>query len=87
MNKEEFNLRVGEFIRIHREKIKFSARQLGQKSGVNYMIICRLEGSIPFKNLNPRIHSLKNILEALDKDFRDLFDYVYGKEKLKKLKK
>lgn len=80
MKKEDFNIKISEFIRTQREKLNFSIRQLERKSGVSRMVICQLEGSIPFQDVNPRIHSLKNILTSLDQTFLDLFLYVYDKE-------
>ena len=80
MNKEEFNLKVGQFIRMQRQKLNFSIRELERKSGVSKAMISRLEGSIPFEESNPRIHSLKSIVESLNKNVEDLFHYVYKKE-------
>ena len=79
ISKEDFNVRVGEFIRMQRQKKNYSTLKLQKKSGVNYTVICRLEGAIPFEEVNPKIHSLKNLLDALDKNFLDLFKYVYEK--------
>ena len=81
MNKEEFNLKIGQFIRIEREKLNFSIRELERRSGVSRMVISQLEGATPFQSLNPRIHSLKKLLESLDKSFYNLFDHIYEKER------
>ena len=81
MNKEEFNLKIGQFIRMERQKINFSIRELERKSGVSKSVISKLEGAtIPFEELNPKIHTLSEILKCFDKNFIDLFFYVYFKE-------
>lgn len=80
MNNEEVNLKIGEFIRIHRQNINLSIRQLEKQSGVSRSVISQLEGSVEFKSLNPKMKSIQNILNCFNQTFLDLFLYVYDKE-------
>ena len=82
MELEEINLKIAEFIRKNRQKRKFSHRDMERETQINRGGISRLEGSSGF-NVNFTLKTLNKILLAFDKDFLDLFHYVYEKEKKK----
>ena len=82
MELEEISLRIAEFVRKNRQKKNFSHRDLERKTQINRGGISRLEGSGGF-NINSTLKTLNKILLAFDKDFLDLFNYVYEKEKKK----
>ena len=82
MELEEISLKISEFVRKNRQKQKLCHRGLEKKSKVNRARISHLEGSNGF-NFNVTLKTLKKILSAFDKDFLDLFRYVYEKEKKK----
>ena len=78
MDIEEINLKIAEYIRMHREKENWTIRYLERISGISRDSISRLEGVKGFKKLNPNLKTLKNLLDCFDKNLLDLFDYVYS---------
>ena len=75
---EEVNLKIAEFIRLHREERNLTLVELEKQSGVSRRTLSRIERTPNFAKANTNIRTIYKILNCFNKSLKDLFDYVYG---------